>query len=76
MANYATVELWVRVSEAGDFDCGPTAEAAGERFEESIGHDNETGYRMVRVKVRVPLPEPIEVTGEAADDEAADPQAA
>ena len=66
---YTTVELFVKVNESGEYDCGSTAEEAGERFEENIGTDNETGYRLVKLTVKVPLPKPLELTGEVTVDE-------
>lgn len=63
------IEVWVKVGENGDYDCGCDATQAGERFEESVGTDNETGYRMVRLLVTVPLPEVIELTGAVTETE-------
>lgn len=66
---YVTVEVWVKLNEAGDYDCGCDPEQAGERFEDSIGHEQDQGYRMVKLTVKVPLPKAIELTGEVAVEE-------
>lgn len=67
---YTTVEVRVRVNDAGDYEVGTTLADSGERFEEHIGSDAETGYRVVKVSVKVPLPKPAELAGEVGCKEA------
>src|SRR5262245_11035177 len=55
---YTTVELVVLVDSCGDSAIGTDAEAAREAYEENVQALNECdGFRIVKVRVRVPLPE-------------------
>lgn len=56
------VEVWIVVDESGDFSVAATQAAAVERFADEIGGDLAT--RQVKVTLRVPLPRPVELTGE------------
>lgn len=69
MPKTTQVEVWVKLNEAGDYDCGCDPAQAGERFEDSVGMDPESGYRLVKLVVVVPLPEPIVLTGEVTETE-------
>jgi hypothetical protein len=71
---YATVEVWVLVDNCGDTAQGATADEAKERYEEQIQELGACeGFRLVCVKVKVPLPETcvVEITAEAPALEAA-----
>ncbi len=60
------IELWACVDSEGQYEVGTSAEAARERYEQDIGilADVE-GFRLVCLTVRVALPVPVELTGEA-----------
>lgn len=58
------IEIWVVVDEDGDYACDAERDDAETRFEESIGFSNEKATRRVCIKVKVPLPKAIEITGE------------
>jgi hypothetical protein len=61
--NTVEIEVWVSVDSDGNYECGLDAEQATERHEENHGALNAfMGNRMVRVKLQVPLPKPIEVS--------------
>lgn len=60
------IEVWVVVDENGDYAVGKDRESAGEAFESDIGVDNDTSMRRVKITVKVPLPEVIELTGTVA----------
>ena len=67
-----TIELWACIDSNGDYATGEDAEKARERYEENVGAVSEAeGFRLVKVSVLVSLPEPVELTGEASDEETA-----
>lgn len=60
------VELFLLVDSNGDRVCGLTADAAREMYESDIGNLNECeGFRLVKLLVKVPLPEVVALTGTA-----------
>lgn len=63
-------EVVVLVDEDGDYAAVEDGGDLNERFEERVGPLAERmGLRTVRLKVRVPLPTVIELTGEVTADE-------
>jgi hypothetical protein len=59
------VEVWVLVNECGDYVASDDADALNERFEECVGEiANQEGLRRVKLTVKVPLPNVIEIKGE------------
>jgi hypothetical protein len=72
MASKITVEMWACVDSAGDYAVGNSEEAAREKYEEDVQALSESsGFRLVKINVAVPLPEPVELTGEASEVETA-----
>ena len=72
MAKKETIELWACIDACGDYACGTSEEAAREKYEEDIGPLSEcSGFRLVKVSVSVPLPEPVELEDEASEIETA-----
>lgn len=68
---YKTVEVWVLIDEDGDYEVGASAEEAATRYADTVAQpDGERGMRRVKLAVRVPLPTPIELSGEVACEEA------
>ena len=66
----ATTELTlsVVVDSTGDYAVGKTDEEARNAFESDIIALCDTeGFRLFRVTLNVPLPEPVELTGEVAE---------
>ena len=62
--NVCECEIYVVIDQSGDYAVGNSADAAREKYEEDIGGLNECeGFRIVRMKVNVPLPEVVELTG-------------
>lgn len=62
----AVCEVFLVIDQAGDYAVGNSAEAAREKYEEDIGALNAAeGFRIVKLLVRVPLPEVVELAGEA-----------
>lgn len=60
--NTTELELHVVVDAQGDWACGDTDEAARENYAEAIGGlDASNGFRMVKVRMSVPLPETAEI---------------
>ncbi len=60
------IELWACVDSDGQYECGTSAESARERFENEIGSLADVeGFRLVCLTVKVALPVPVELTGEA-----------
>lgn len=57
------IEVWVVVDESGDYRAGEDASTAAERFNDDIGNDGTTPTRLVCVKLKVPAPKPIELSG-------------
>jgi hypothetical protein len=62
----ATVELWVVVDENGDYAIGATQDEAHERYSEDIGAACAT--RVLNVKLAVPHPKPVEITGTVPEE--------
>lgn len=61
----AEIEVWIVVDENGDYTVGADLDSAAERYGEDVGGDNGSlGIRHVKVTLKVPLPKPIELTGE------------
>lgn len=60
------VEVWVKVDANGDYEVGTNEDEAKERFDENIGSD--LLHRFVKVKVRLPVPKPVEVTVKVPDE--------
>ncbi len=56
------VEVWIVIDENGDYAVAATQEAAVERFADEVG--GELATRQVKVTLKVPLPKPLEMTGE------------
>lgn len=63
---FATVEVVVLVDAEGQYDFGNDEDEARTNYEENVGALNETeGFRLVKIKVKVPLPEIAEIEVEA-----------
>ena len=59
-------EVWLCVDSCGDYTCGKSIEEAIERYEDEIQPLAQSGgYRVVALKVKVPLPEEITLACEA-----------
>lgn len=74
MSNRKTieVEMWCCVDSCGDYGIGHDADAAREQYEEGVQDlSSADGFRLVKVRVRVPLPEPVELVGEIAEEQEA-----
>lgn len=72
MAKRESIELWACIDARGDYAAGKSEEEAREKYEEDIGPLAEcSGFRLVKLTVSVPLPEPVELSGEASDVETA-----
>lgn len=70
MAKIAEIEAWVLVDEAGDYVCWHDEGVIHERYEEEVRPIAEAGgMRRVKVTIRVPLPEPIEIAVDVPDTE-------
>ena len=60
------IELYAVIDAGGDYAVGNTAEAAREKYEEDIGELNAVeAFRTIKIKVCVPLPEVVEMVGQA-----------
>lgn len=59
---YVECEVWVKVSEDGQWDVGPDAETCASNYRSSVDEDGTLACRMVKLTVRVPVPKPIEAT--------------
>lgn len=67
-----TCEVWLCVDSCGDYGVGPDAEGARANYEETVqALCDADGFRLVKVSVAVPLPQPVELVGEASDEETA-----
>ncbi len=61
--NTVECEVWILVDADGNYTAGTDAEEVTQKHEEDMAQLNGTyGFRMVRVKLQVPLPRPIEVS--------------
>jgi hypothetical protein len=58
----ATCDVFVVIDQAGDYAVGNTADGARCRYEFEVGSlGNADGFRVVKLAVRVALPEMIEL---------------
>jgi hypothetical protein len=72
MADLCKCELFVLVDAAGDYAVGKDEAAAREAYENEIqALSDADGFRLVKVTVNVPLPEVVELTGDAPEHGAA-----
>jgi hypothetical protein len=70
------IEVWILIDAAGDAVAGDDADHVRERYADQIGElADADGFRLVKVKVSVPLPVVIGATAEVADDEPAEASA-
>jgi hypothetical protein len=69
MAEKAKCELVLIVDSCGDYAAGKDFDGAKEAYENDIGELSacEGGFRVVRLTVGVPLPEVVELTGDAPE---------
>jgi hypothetical protein len=69
MAEKATCELVLIVDANGDYAAGKDFDAAKEVYENDVGElqASEGGFRVVRLTVGVPLPEAVELAGDAPE---------
>ena len=66
MAETCKCEVWLCVDSAGDYASGADEAAARESYEENVqALSDADGFRLVKVTVNVPLPEVVELTGNA-----------
>lgn len=64
MAKTVEVEVFVLVDNCGDYSAASTIERAKEAYESDVQQLSDSeGFRVVRVKLTVPLPEIPELTG-------------
>ena len=67
---YALVEVWVAVDENGDYVAHHDPAELSQAYEDAVRPVAEAeGMRRVKLTVKVPLPEVIELTGEVAVEE-------
>lgn len=67
MATVQEIEVWVMVNDQGEYVAHGDADKLAGLYAEEVGEIAEAGgIRRIRLAVKVPLPEPIELTGEAA----------
>ena len=72
MATMQTLEVWVMVGADGQYVADGDPARLNDRWEEDCGDIADAeGLRRVRLTVRVPLPEVIELSGEVQVSEAA-----
>jgi hypothetical protein len=66
MPETATCNVFIVIDAAGDYAVGKDADAAREAYENDVGSlCDADGFRVVKLVVRVPLPEVVELAGEA-----------
>ncbi len=59
------IEVWVMVNDQGEFVAHEDGDELAAEYAERVGDATEAaGIRRVRLTVKVPLPEPIELRGE------------
>jgi len=67
MATMQDVEVFVMVNGDGEYEVGTSDTEAQERFEENC--TTEGGRRLIKITLKVPLPEVVEIEGEVPDTE-------
>jgi hypothetical protein len=67
---YITAEVWVLVDAAGDYVASDDADLLKELYEEKVQElGNADGFRRVKLTVKIPLPQVIELAGEVIVNE-------
>lgn len=59
----AQLEVWVLVDENGDYVASSSEISLAEIYDDQIGGGNDLGRRLIKIKLTVPLPSPITLTG-------------
>lgn len=57
------IEVWVVVDEKGDYGAGNSEESAAEQYDSDVGSGTHTPKRVICVKLQVPAPTPITLSG-------------
>jgi hypothetical protein len=63
------VEVWLLCDESGNYVCCEDASDLAERYAEQVDGGSELGRRVLKLTVKVPVPEFTEVRGEAPAEE-------
>ncbi len=69
MTNPLSIKVFVLVDEDGNYDCGPDAETAAKRFGEDVEVSGGANYRLLELRVSLPVPAPIVMAGEVTGPE-------
>jgi phosphoenolpyruvate carboxylase len=64
MAAVKEVEVFVMVDENGDYVATHIAERLTDLYEEDVNDDHGLGRRVIRITIKVPLPEIVDLKGE------------
>ncbi len=67
MATMQAIEAWVMVNSDGEYEVAGDEAVAQERFEENCS--TEGGRRLIKITLKVPLPEVVEIEGVVPDTE-------
>jgi hypothetical protein len=65
---FTEVEVWVMVNESGEYEVGTNSDAVGELFSDNC--TTREGVRKVCLKLRIPNPTTLTVSGELPADPA------
>ena len=67
-----SAEVWLCIDNDGCYEVGCDADEARSRYEENVGAlADADGFRLVRLGVTIPAPEPISVEVDVPDEEPA-----
>lgn len=72
MAKFIEVEAWIIVDADENWVVAQDADDAATKYDEDVGSDASTARRTIRVTLKLPVPEVLELVAEVA----AEPDAA
>jgi hypothetical protein len=67
MTEKSEVNFCILIDENGDYAIGGDENDAAERYADDIGGDDALAKRHIKLTLSIPLPKPVEVSGEISE---------
>lgn len=65
----ASIDIWVLMDAQGDYGVGRDEDDVHNNYTDNVG-DMPSGTRLIKVKLSVPLPSVVEMTGDVPEEKA------